>query len=150
LLLLVGGLYELGVLSDMIIYLRDYCDTLSTYFLGEKNEFWQMVLLIYLLGIISAVVDNVALTAIAIVVLGPLHLAPILWALVAVAVGIGGNLFIYGSLAGIMMAMKLDKVGTNEEEKILPLRHLRENFIPSFASYNVAFFGVLIWYWLLF
>ncbi len=93
-LLGVKALGTLGVLEEM-----------SQLFLGGEDSGGRVVLFTYLLGPLSAVVDNVPLTALAIDVL-PLETS---WqgSRLALAVGTGGSLLLIGSVAGVVAMGKV-------------------------------------------
>ncbi len=83
------------------------------------------------LGFLSAIVDNVPLTAIAIQML---ETTPSLWILLAITVGTGGSLLVIGSAAGVV-AMGMAE-GLNFE------RYFNVAFIPALAGYVAA---IVVW-----
>lgn len=84
------------------------------------------------LGIISAVLDNIPLTAIAIQILDVA--SPSLWVLLALAVGTGGSLLAVGSAAGVI-AMGMVKELTFST-------YFRLATIPAFISFCAA---IAVW-----
>ncbi|MCX7764213.1 MAG: sodium:proton antiporter NhaD [Bacteroidia bacterium] len=96
-LLAVGGLGHVGLLRK------------SAYFLSQTFESLDVV--VFLMGMLSAVIDNVPLVAAAIEMY-PLSEFPTdhrLWEFMAYAAGVGGNLLIIGSAAGVV-AMGMEKI----------------------------------------
>lgn len=96
-LLAVGALGEIGIL-------RWAAEALD-HTLGNLDA------VVFLFGLLSAIVDNVPLVAAAIAMY-PLDLYPTdhrLWEFMAYATGVGGNLLIIGSAAGVI-AMGMEKI----------------------------------------
>lgn len=96
-LLAVGALAEVGLLRQV-----------ATFLMGSIQN---LDLVIYILGLISAVVDNVPLVAI-VIEMFPLSAFPTdhrIWEFLAYSAGVGGNLLIIGSAAGVV-AMGLEKI----------------------------------------
>ncbi len=96
-LLAVGALSEVGILRGMANFLI--------------NKIGNMDVVIYILGLISAIVDNVPLVAI-VIEMFPLSTFPTdhrIWEFLAYCVGVGGNLLIIGSAAGVV-AMGIEKI----------------------------------------
>lgn len=90
-LLSVSALGALGIL-----------DTLSLLVFGEAPTDLRIGIGSAVMGLLSAIVDNVPLTALAIDLI---HLDnPELWVLTAVTVGTGGSLLLIGSVAGVIAA----------------------------------------------
>jgi len=83
------------------------------------------------LGFLSALVDNVPLTAIAI---NMLETTPALWILLALTVGTGGSLLIIGSASGIV-AMGMVKELNFE-------KYFNVAFVPALAGYVAA---IVVW-----
>ncbi len=88
-LLAVSALHSLGIL-----------EVFSRLFYGSDPTIMRLILGNSGLGALSALVDNVPLTAIAIQALPAA--SPSLWVLLALTVGTGGSLFIIGSAAGVV------------------------------------------------
>lgn len=113
-LLCVGALETAGILKTF------------AYFLSDKIE--SQALLATLIGIISAIVDNVPLVA-ATMGMYPLSQYPIdhtFWHMIAYAAGTGGSLFIIGSAAGVaLMGM----------EKINFISYLKKASFPVLIGY---------------
>ncbi|MCX8112081.1 MAG: sodium:proton antiporter NhaD [Bacteroidia bacterium] len=96
-LLAVGGLGEVGILREAARLLNETIGNLD--------------LVVFLMGILSAIIDNVPLVAAAIEMY-PLSEFPTdhrLWEFIAYAAGVGGNLLIIGSAAGVI-AMGMEKI----------------------------------------
>lgn len=88
-LLAVSALGTLGVLDDISTFLFSADPSLGRVIFGNT-----------VLGLLSALVDNVPLTAIAIDII---HFPdPALWVLTAIAVGTGGSALVIGSVAGVI------------------------------------------------
>ena len=108
-------------------------ETLSTALLGEDQDFTRAALGSVGLGLLSAVVDNVPLTALS---LDLIQISdPDLWVLVALAVGTGGSALVIGSAAGVV-AMAL-------ERRLTFGAYLRIATVPALVAY---FAGVLTWW----
>lgn len=88
-LLAVSALNTLGVL-----------ELFSNFFYGAHPDTFRIVVGNVLLGIFSAIVDNVPLTAITIEALHTSSSS--LWVLLAITVGTGGSLLVIGSAAGVV------------------------------------------------
>lgn len=124
-LLAVKGLDAVGVLREV-----------SGMVYGDQS-FWRLVLGHSVLGVLSAVVDNVPLTA---VVIDMIHVPDHeLWVFLALTVGTGGSLLVVGSAAGIV-AMNKVKGLTFDVYRDIALK-------PVIVSY-LAMIGVwLAQYW---
>lgn len=120
-LLAVSALNSLGLLE--ILSSKLYGSDPSVFRIGIGNV---------LLGMISSILDNVPLTAIAIDILN----APItsLWILLALTVGTGGSLLIIGSAAGVVAMGMVKELNFS--------RYLRIAFVPALISY---FAGIAVW-----
>jgi Na+/H+ antiporter NhaD/arsenite permease-like protein len=102
-LLAVGALSEAGLLRDLANFLIRHLAPLQ---LGFMNG---MDLVMYLMGILSAIIDNVPLVAV-VIEMFPLSQFPTdhrIWEFLAYTAGVGGNLLIIGSAAGVV-AMGLE------------------------------------------
>ncbi|MCA9487208.1 sodium:proton antiporter NhaD [Candidatus Woesearchaeota archaeon] len=106
-LLLVGSLKEVGIL-DKISYLYDY---MPAYVAN------------YFIGLASAVVDNIPLTAI--MLKSNLPLSEASWLSLTYAVGVGGSLFSIGSAAGVVAMSKIKELSFT--------RYLRFSFVILIA-----------------
>lgn len=121
-LLSVGALTSMGVLAY-----------LSQIAVGSNpSETW-LITLGSLLGLMSGVVDNSALMAIALQVF-PVN-DPGLWGLIAITTGTGGSLMIFASAAGIV-AMGAVKELTFE-------KYLKYGTLPALAGLIVA---IVVWF----
>lgn len=120
-LLAVSALSSLGVL-----------DQLSDLLYGHNPETARIVVGSVGLGLISAILDNVPLAAIAIEIL---HVSDTsLWVLLALTLGTGGSLLVIGSAAGVV-AMGMIK-------ELTFAKYLRLATVPAFFGF-VA--GVAVW-----
>lgn len=120
-LLAVSALGSLGILeaASQLLYGGD--ESVSRVVLGNIG-----------LGVLSAIVDNVPLTAIAIDILPSVSAS--LWVLLALTVGTGGSLLIVGSAAGVIamgMVRELNFVN-----------YIKYAFIPALLGYLAA---VTVW-----
>lgn len=121
-LLAVAALGQFGILE----FVSDY-----TY--GENPTFNRIVAGNVGLGLLSAILDNVPLTAIAIEVL---HTdLQSLWVNLAIAVGTGGSLLIIGSAAGVV-AMGMVK-------ELNFVTYFKIAFLPALFGYFVA---MIVWF----
>jgi Na+/H+ antiporter NhaD/arsenite permease-like protein len=120
-LLAVAALDGLGVLAS-----------LSTLLLGSNPGSDRMIIGISGLGILSAIVDNVPLTALAIDLLPATN--PRLWTLLAYCVGTGGSLLVIGSAAGVIaMGMIRELTST---------AYVRIATLPVALAYSA---GIAVW-----
>lgn len=121
-LLAVSALATLGVLEHI-----------STLAFGADPSFNRLIMGNSMLGLFSAIVDNVPLTAIAIDVI---HVHdPAVWVMLALAVGTGGSALVIGSAAGVV-AMGMVR-GLNFG------RYMKIATVPVLIGY-VA--GIATWY----
>ncbi|MCI0532799.1 sodium:proton antiporter NhaD [bacterium] len=93
-LLAVGALGHIGVLDSISHALLGADPGLSRFFVGNA-----------VLGIFSAIVDNIPLTAAAMEIIKVTD--PAIWVLLALAVGTGGSLLVIGSAAGVVAMGKV-------------------------------------------
>ncbi len=121
-LLSVSALHVLGILNYISDFIYGAVPTTMSIIMGNT-----------VIGAVSAVLDNIPLTAIVIEVLGTTDTN--LWILLALTVGTGGSLLAIGSAAGVV-AMGMNKDLTFKE-------YVKIGFIPALISYLV---GVGIWY----
>ncbi|WP_075172480.1 sodium:proton antiporter NhaD [Neptunomonas phycophila] len=116
-LLLVGMLKDIGVLDQMVkIY-----DLLPTELAN------------YFLGLLSALVDNVPLTA-ALLKAG-IMMNPAQWLSLTYAVGVGGSLLVIGSAAGIVAMSKVNGLSF--------FRYMKYSFL-LLLCYSVGYVGSLL------
>jgi len=92
------------------------------------------------LGFLSAVLDNIPLTAIAINILPVTD--PTLWALVAIGVGTGGSMLIIGSAAGVVAMGMVPQLTFG--------RYLKIGFAPACLGFLAAVGVWLIQYAIVF
>ncbi len=121
-LLAVSALEALGVLG-----------AISGYIYGADQETSRVIIGNVVMGMISSILDNIPLTAIAINILeaGDTNL----WVLLAICVGTGGSLLSIGSAAGVV-AMGIIKELTFK-------KYFQIAFIPALISY---FVGITVWW----
>lgn len=86
----------------------------------------------YLMGLLSALIDNVPLTAA--LLKADIHMELAGWLSLAYAVGVGGSLLIIGSAAGIVAMSKLDDLTFGSYLKFL---------VPLLIAYTAGFVAVL-------
>lgn len=113
----VAALGELGVLERLADTLYGATPTLGAMVAGNVG-----------LGFLSAILDNVPLTAMAIEIL-PTN-DPALWVLLALTAGTGGSLLVIGSAAGVV-AMGMIK-------ELSFAKYFRVAFVPALAGYLAA------------
>ncbi len=104
-LLAVGALSEVGLLRDLADFLIRHLAPLQLGFMDGMD------LVMYLMGILSAIIDNVPLVAV-VIEMFPLSQFPTdhrIWEFLAYTAGVGGNLLIIGSAAGVV-AMGLENI----------------------------------------
>lgn len=125
-LLAVSALHTLGILEvfSHIVYGND--PTTGAIVRGN-----------ILLGMLSAVVDNVPLTAIAIQVLDTTSMG--LWVLLALAVGTGGSLLVIGSAAGVVAMGMLKELTFATYFKIAFLPALG-GFVAAITVWSIEYF----------
>jgi len=120
-LLAVSALHTIGVL-DMVSHLV----------LGPNPTFERIVGGNVVMGLLSAIVDNVPLTAIAI---DTLHITdPGIWVLTAIAVGTGGSVLVIGSVAGVIAMGMVPQLTSGKYLKIASL--------PASIGYIAA---IIVW-----
>lgn len=120
-LLAVSALANLGILESA-----------SHFLYGEEGSIIRVVFGNIGLGVLSAIVDNVPLTAIAIDVLPTTNSS--LWVLLALTVGTGGSLLVIGSAAGVIAMGMVKELSFGS--------YLKHAFVPALAGY-VA--GISVW-----
>jgi Na+/H+ antiporter NhaD/arsenite permease-like protein len=104
-LLAIGALSEIGLLRDLADFLIRHLAPLRLGFMDGMD------LVMYLMGILSAIIDNVPLVAV-VIEMFPLSQFPTdhhIWEFLAYTAGVGGNLLIIGSAAGVV-AMGLENI----------------------------------------
>ncbi len=127
-LLAVSALHSIGILEQITHFVYGADPSTLKIIIGNVG-----------LGLISAVMDNVPLTAIAIqsLTITNTHL----WVLLAITVGTGGSLFIIGSAAGVVAMGMIKELDFGTYFKIA--------FFPALISFFAAV-GVFLlqFYWL--
>ena len=121
-LLAVSALGALGILDRL---------ALATF--GPTPDETRLIAGSIILGLLSAVLDNVPLTAIAIDMLRTTD--PDLWVLLALTVGTGGSILVVGSAAGVVAMGMLPELTF--------VRWLRIASLPALAGY---FSAVAVWW----
>lgn len=124
-LLSVGALETAGILERLALWMDQY--------------FRNKDVIITIMGLISAIIDNVPLTAAA-MGMYPLSLYPVdskLWELTAYAVGTGGSVLVIGSAAGVV-AMGMEKINF--------AWYLRKISVPALIGYFAGIFSYLVIY----
>ena len=121
-LLAVSALEALGVLS-----------AISNFIYGEVQSTTSVIIGNVLMGMISAVLDNIPLTAIAINILEVTDTN--LWVLLAISVGTGGSLLAIGSAAGVVAMGILRELTFKKYFDIA--------FVPALLGY---FAGIFVWW----
>lgn len=116
-LLAVAALHSLGILEVLASMVYGHSPSMGTLVVGNV-----------MLGLFSAILDNVPLTAMAIQILQ--SSSESLWVLLALSVGTGGSLLVIGSAAGVVaMGMLKDlNFGT----------YFRLAFFPALAGFATA------------
>lgn len=131
----VSGLSALGVLS-----------VLGNYLFGTNPSVETVVVGNVLLGLFSAIVDNIPLVALA------LDLIPVtnsqLWVLLALTAGTGGSIFSIGSAAGVVTTGMIDRMYRDNEveERLTFMTYLRLGSLPALLSFLVGVFVFYIQY----
>lgn len=120
-LLAVSALHALGVLEFV-----------SSYIFGKNPDMNRFIIANSVLGLLSAVVDNVPLTALAIDIIHTTDTH--VWVLLALTVGTGGSFLIIGSVAGIV-AMGMVKELTFD-------KYLKIAGVPALIGYLVM---IAVW-----
>lgn len=120
-LLAVSALNTLGVLEFV-----------SKGIYGTGESVWRIIGGNVATGLISSILDNIPLTAIAIKTL--VTTDPVLWTLLAICVGTGGSLLAIGSAAGVVATGMVKELTFKEYFKIA--------FVPALVSF---FVGVGVW-----
>ncbi len=120
-LLSVAALNTLGVL-----------ESISELLFGANQETSRLIIGNVILGLLSAIVDNVPLTAIAIDIIKTTD--PNMWVLLAITAGTGGSLLLIGSVAGVIVMGMIKELNFAKYFKIA--------FMPALVGYVAA---VAVW-----
>ena len=128
LLFFIGILFAVGALGFLGIL-----DQISATLFGANPEDMRLILGSVFLGLFSAVLDNIPLTAAAIDILQTSDFR--LWVLLAICVGTGGSMLVIGSAAGVVAMGMVKELSFKLYFKIA--------FLPAFLGY---FAGVFVWY----
>ena len=116
-LLLVGMLKEIGVLESLV----------SLY------ELMPPVLANYMMGVLSAGIDNVPLTAA--VLKSGINMTTQEWMGLTYAVGVGGSLLVIGSAAGIVMMSKIGALTFGRYVRFI---------LPLLVAYTIGYAGAWV------
>jgi Na+/H+ antiporter NhaD/arsenite permease-like protein len=116
-LLAASALNQLGILQDF-----------AGFIFGESPNFTRIAIGNTILGLLSSIIGNVPLTAIAI----KMFSTPVssLWILLAITVGTGSSLLVIGSAAGVMAMSLVKELNFTKYAKIA--------FIPVILGYIAA------------
>lgn len=95
LLFFIGILFAVGALGFLGVL-----DTISQSLFGEDPAISRLIAGSVFLGVFSAILDNIPLTAAALDILQTTD--PKLWVLLAICVGTGGSMLVIGSAAGVV------------------------------------------------
>jgi Na+/H+ antiporter NhaD/arsenite permease-like protein len=128
-LLAVGALHAMGVL-----------DIATNFLLNDFSSDGQIAAAFIGLGIGSAIIDNVPLTA-AVISSMP-HISAYLWVLLAIAVGTGGSLLVIGSAAGVIAMGMMRRLSFTQYIKI--------GTLPALLGFIAAMIVWAIQYWIFF
>ncbi len=128
LLFFIGILFAVGALGFLGIL-----DQISASLFGENPELSRLMAGSILLGIFSAIVDNIPLTAAAIDILQTTDFR--LWVLLALCVGTGGSMLVIGSAAGVVAMGMVKELSFKQ--------YLRIATLPATLGY---FAGIAVWY----
>jgi Na+/H+ antiporter NhaD/arsenite permease-like protein len=128
LLFFIGILFAVGALGFLGIL-----DQISNYVFGENPADSRLIAGSILLGAVSAILDNIPLTAAALDILQTTDFR--IWVLLAICVGTGGSMLIIGSAAGVVAMGMVKELSFSQYVKIAAL--------PAAAGY-VA--GIIVWY----
>lgn len=128
LLFFIGILFAVGALGHLGIL-----DAISHTVFGEHANLTRLVSGSVFLGIFSAIVDNIPLTAAALDILNTTDSG--IWALLALSVGTGGSLLVIGSAAGVVAMGMVKELTFKAYAQLITL--------PATLGYGA---GILVWY----
>ncbi len=128
LLFFIGILFAVGALGFLGIL-----DQISNSLFGESPADLRLIAGSVILGALSAIVDNIPLTAAALDIMHTTDFR--LWVLLAICVGTGGSMLVIGSAAGVV-AMGMVKELTFKQ-------FLKIATIPAAVGYIA---GIAVWY----
>lgn len=121
-LIAIGALRHLGILTSV-----------SSMLFGTNPSSQRVISGNIILGLLSAIFDNIPLTAVALEIVKTSSSS--LWSLLAYTVGVGGSLLIIGSAPGIIaMTLITD---------LTFLRYLRVATFPALLAYAT---GIIVWF----
>lgn len=128
LLFFIGILFAVGALGFLGIL-----EVISDNLFGDNPAESRLIIGSVVLGIFSAILDNIPLTAAAIDILHTTDFR--LWVLLAICVGTGGSMLVIGSAAGVVAMGMVKELSFKQYLKIAAL--------PAAVGYAA---GVLVWY----
>jgi Na+/H+ antiporter NhaD/arsenite permease-like protein len=128
LLFFIGILFAVGALGFLGIL-----DHISHYVFGENPADSRLIAGSILLGAVSAILDNIPLTAAALDILQTTDFR--IWVLLAICVGTGGSMLVIGSAAGVVAMGMVKELSFSQYVKIAA--------VPAAVGY-VA--GIIVWY----
>jgi Na+/H+ antiporter NhaD/arsenite permease-like protein len=128
LLFFIGILFAVGALGFLGIL-----EFISDNLFGENPADLRLIIGSVLLGVFSAILDNIPLTAAAIDILHTTDFR--LWVLVAICVGTGGSMLVIGSAAGVVAMGMVKELSFKQ--------YLRIAAFPAAIGYAA---GVFVWY----
>ncbi len=128
LLFFIGILFAVGALGFLGIL-----DQISGYLFGENPADTRLIAGSIFLGVFSAILDNIPLTAAAIDILQTTDFR--IWVLLAICVGTGGSMLVIGSAAGVVAMGMVKELSFKQYLKIAAM--------PAAIGY-VA--GIIVWY----
>lgn len=125
-LLSVSALHVFGVL-----------EMVSHFIFGADQNLYRIVFGTTLIGLLSAIVDNVPLTALSIDLIKSTD--PYIWSFLALCVGTGGSALVIGSVAGVVAMGMVKEMTFGAYLKIATLPALAGYFV-AVVSYTLMFF----------
>jgi Na+/H+ antiporter NhaD/arsenite permease-like protein len=128
LLFFIGILFAVGALGFLGVL-----DQISNALFGDNPADSRLIFGSVILGAVSAIFDNIPLTAAAIDILHTTDFR--IWVLLAICVGTGGSMLVIGSAAGVVAMGMVKELTFKQFMKIAT--------IPAMAGY-VA--GIFVWY----
>jgi Na+/H+ antiporter NhaD/arsenite permease-like protein len=128
LLFFIGILFAVGALGFLGIL-----EFISDNLFGNNPADIRLIIGSVILGVFSAILDNIPLTAAAIDILHTTDFR--LWVLLAICVGTGGSMLVIGSAAGVVAMGMVKELSFKQYLKIAAL--------PATVGYIA---GILVWY----
>jgi Na+/H+ antiporter NhaD/arsenite permease-like protein len=128
LLFFIGILFAVGALGFLGIL-----EFISDNLFGNNPADIRLIIGSVILGVFSAILDNIPLTAAAIDILHTTDFR--IWVLLAICVGTGGSMLVIGSAAGVVVMGMVKELSFKQYLKIAAL--------PALVGYIA---GILVWY----